>query len=46
MEQVILGIDVSKDKLDVALLQGEQCLHKVIINNPKGFEQLGHWLKN
>ena len=46
MEQVILGIDVSKDKLDVALLQGEQCLHKVITNNPKGFEQLGHWLKN
>jgi transposase len=46
MEQVILGIDVSKDKLDVALLQEEHCLHKVITNNPKGFEQLGHWLKN
>src|SRR5699024_5212127 len=42
----ILGIDISKDKLDVCLLnrkaRGSQS-HQVP-NNPKGFRQLGQWL--
>jgi transposase len=46
MAQAILGIDVSKEKLDVALLQEDQCLHREIPNTPTGFDHLNHWLKN
>lgn len=42
----VLGIDVSKDKLDVILRSGEKKLHQVISNNLKGFENLERWLLN
>lgn len=43
----IVGIDVSKSELHVALLQGEGIvLHKKTNNSPKGFDQLAAWLKN
>jgi transposase len=40
----ILGIDVSKEKFDVALLVGEKYRHKRFSNNPEGFKKLGQWL--
>ncbi len=41
----ILGIDVSKDKLDVALQRLDGKLrHKVIDNTPEGFTVLSEWL--
>ncbi len=40
-----LGIDVSKAKLDVALLNGEQTYHKIFGNTLKGFNALHKWLK-
>ena len=39
-----LGLDVSKDKVDVALLVDGKLKHKKITNNPSGFEQLAKWL--
>ena len=44
MSKSILGIDVSKDTLDVALLHDEQLLHIQIENNDKGFKILSQWL--
>lgn len=44
MFQSILGIDVSKDTLDVVLLQGESRLHQVFPNHPVGFAHLINWL--
>ncbi len=42
----ILGIDVSKDKLDVCLLSGEQRQqHKIFPNEVIGFKQLHQWLQ-
>lgn len=40
----ILGIDVSKDKLDLVLINAEGKFHKVISNSPTGFEALDKWL--
>jgi len=40
-----MGIDVAKDKLDVVLVNEAQQEHSgLFANNPKGFEQLQHWL--
>lgn len=42
----VLGIDVSKDKLDLALLDEDgQLWHKVITNNMAGLTELSRWLK-
>ena len=46
MSQVILGIDVSKDKLDVVLLQGEKRRHYQVANTPSGHERLVGWLQH
>jgi transposase len=40
----ILGIDVSKDKLDLVLLNEKGKFHKVISNDPAGFKTLDQWL--
>ena len=40
----ILGIDVSKDKLDLVLLNEERKFHKVISNDLAGFKTLDQWL--
>ena len=40
----ILGIDVSKDKLDLVLLSEKGKFHKVISNDPAGFKTLDQWL--
>ena len=45
MNKNILGIDISKRKFDVALLFADQNLTKQFENSPKGFKQLGAWLK-
>jgi transposase len=39
-----VGIDVSKRKLDVALLTHGKLRHKCVANTPAGFEQLAAWL--
>ena len=42
----VVGIDVAKDKLDVALrLPTEKWRSKVVPNNPKGFAALVEWLQ-
>lgn len=38
-----LGIDISKDTLDVHVLRTGK--HKPFSNNPKGFKEFEHWLK-
>jgi transposase len=43
---VVLGIDVSKAKLDCALSLGSKFRDKVIANTPAGFEELATWLKH
>lgn len=45
MSQVVLGIDVSKDKLDVVLRQGEQQRHYQVANTLNGYERLVGWLQ-
>ena len=40
----VLGIDVSKDKLDCALCIEDKYKSKVVTNNPKGFTDLLNWL--
>jgi transposase len=45
MNKNILGIDVAKRKIDIALLVAGQSLIKQFENSPKGFKQLGGWLK-
>ncbi len=43
--QAIVGIDVAKAKLDVALKQpAGKCRTKVVANSPAGFEELRSWL--
>lgn len=44
MATALLGIDVSKRKLDCALLLGEKTLHKSCDNSPAGFKALLDWL--
>ena len=43
-ESVYVGIDVSKKKLDVALLWRGKIKSKVIENTPQGYGQLHRWL--
>ena len=45
MSQNTLGIDISKKKFDVALLQGGKLKHKSFNNNQMGFEALLGWLQ-
>jgi transposase len=40
----ILGIDISKERFDVALLRGGKYKHKKFRNARKGFEELSGWL--
>lgn len=40
----VLGIDISKNKFDVALLKDGKIKNKVFENNPMGFEALTQWL--
>lgn len=42
----IVGIDVSKHTLDIALLHEQQTRHIKIQNNLSGFQKLRGWLKN
>lgn len=44
MTTTFLGIDVSKKKLDCALLLENKVLHKSCENSPTGFKQLLEWL--
>jgi transposase len=45
MSKNILGIDVSKRKLDVALVFNERTLIKTFDNSSKGCQLLAAWLK-
>ena len=42
--QSILGIDVSKDTLDVILLVDHHSSHKVFSNDQKGYQHIEQWL--
>lgn len=44
MKQSVLGIDVSKDTLDVVLLMNEEKQHQVFKNSRVGFSHLQNWL--
>ena len=41
----ILGIDVAKNKFDIALLRSGKCKTRSFENKPSGFESLTAWLK-
>jgi transposase len=45
MDRIILGIDISKQTFDVALLINNKIKTKKFDNNPKGFSGLIEWLK-
>lgn len=45
MEQRVLGIDVAKDTLDIALSDGIHLNHGQFANTQKGHEQLEQWLR-
>jgi transposase len=42
--QSILGIDVSKNTLDLLLMTDHGVSHKIVKNNPKAFPKLEEWL--
>ena len=44
MTQSIVGIDVSKHTLDIALLQEQRIRHLKVPNNSSGFQTLQIWL--
>lgn len=44
MLQTIIGIDVSKQTLDVVMLQPKGQRHKVMDNTPQGHQQLQNWV--
>ena len=46
MEQRVLGIDVAKETLDIALSDGIHLNHGQFTNNQKGHEQMEQWLRN
>lgn len=46
MSKIVLGIDVAKSKLDVALMLGGKALMKKFDNNIKGFKLLQGWLSS
>ena len=44
---MILGVDVAKDKVDVALFDGKQAMGLgTFTNTTVGFKKLSKWLKN
>lgn len=45
MIEVYLGIDIAKDKFDVAFQRNGKWKTKVFTNNTKGFEELTQWLE-
>jgi transposase len=45
MSVVVLGIDIAKQKFDVALLVEEKTKHKTCKNSAEGFEALTVWLE-
>lgn len=45
MHQLKLGIDISKDSFEVALLGGQQQYRGKFSNNRTGFKKLARWLK-
>ncbi|MPM37878.1 IS110 family transposase ISOt5 [bioreactor metagenome] len=45
MEQRVLGIDVAKETLDIALSDGFHMNHDQFSNSEKGYEQLELWLR-
>jgi len=45
MEKVILGIDISKVKIDVALLKANKFYNNVFANSEVGFNELKEWLR-
>ena len=45
MTTSVLGIDISKAKFDVALLQAEQYQLATFDNDPQGFGRLARWLR-
>jgi len=45
MEQRVLGIDVAKDTLDIALSDGFRMQHGQFANSEKGHVQLENWLR-
>jgi len=45
MEQRVLGIDVAKETLDIALSDGVHLNHGQFSNTQKGYEQLEQWLR-
>ena len=45
MTTITLGIDIAKDKLDVALYQNEQYQPALFTNDKDGFRRLAKWLK-
>lgn len=46
MEQGVLGIDVAKDTLDVALSDGHRLQHGQFANTEKGHMRLEYWLRD
>ena len=46
MTNKILGIDISKNTFDVALLIDKKTTNKKFDNNQKGFDMFIQWLKN
>jgi transposase len=46
MSKSILGIDIAKRTIDVALIFGAKILTKQFNNSPKGFKLLNAWLKS
>jgi transposase len=45
MEQRVLGIDVAKETLDIALSDGVHLNHGQFANTQKGYEQLEQWVR-
>ncbi|MFD1245374.1 IS110 family RNA-guided transposase [Paralysiella testudinis] len=41
---VYLGLDVSKSKIDACLKMNDRYFHRVIKNDPTGFEKLSEWI--
>jgi len=45
MSQVVIGVDIAKDKFDVARLSEGRYRHKQFANHPAGFATLLAWLQ-
>lgn len=46
MSRAILGIDISKKKMDAVLIFNDKILSHIFENSPKGFKLLDGWLKS